>query len=142
LSAAVLPGFYEGRRESGDTELVNLGRRYGRETSPAGEGRTEQGHGGHSLANRRHQRLCGAPEAQDFRALLAGGFAWGAFCPVMRPLFRELPQNQLCWEMEDNPDVLAAPCWPLFSGRGWSVCQGGPGGVTPVPAAGLTACGM
>jgi len=110
LSAAVLPGFYEGRRESGDTELVNLGRRYGRETSPAGEGRTEQGHGGHSLANRRHQRLCGAPEAQDFRALLAGGFAWGAFCPVMRPLFRELPQNQLCWEMEDKI-ALARMCW-------------------------------
>lgn len=195
-------GFYEGRRESGDTEIVNLVRcawagsqRYGAlvwsgDIASSWEAFRCQVKAGLNMGMAGIPWWTtdiggftgGDPEDPGFRELLARWFAWGAFCPVMRlhgdrkptthlkradgapylytggdneiwsfgpemeeilrgfivlreamrpyvrslmaqahtqgapvmrPLFYEFPEDQRCWEIEDEycfgPDVLVAP---------------------------------
>ena len=55
----------------------------------------------------------GDPADPAFRELFARWFEWGAFCPVMRTLFYEFPEDPTCWQVEDEylygPDYLVAP---------------------------------
>lgn len=55
----------------------------------------------------------GNVEDEDFRKLLIRWFQFGTFCPVMRALFYEFPNDKACWDITDSymfgSDILVAP---------------------------------
>lgn len=108
-------GFYEGRRESGDTEIVNLVRcawagsqRYGAlvwsgDIASDWETFRRQVKAGLNMGiagipwwtTDIGGFIGGNPDSEAFRELLARWFAWGAFCPVMRLHGDRLPMTLL-----------------------------------------------
>ena len=50
---------------------------------------------------------------EDFRELLVRWFQFGTFCPVMRAMFYEFPEDAVTWELNSQymygSDILVAP---------------------------------